>query len=732
MKQKPLLLLSGLGLASLTWVFSCKSGSSSKESEALVNRSAFFNDNLPEGYDSFTWDKKVETLWNMNVNSPPHVMPDPSPNSTDPVLGATGELPNFRKVIPFISDSLDFANRTLKGIAELNIYTRMRDVYPRYVEDEKGRRAPHRRATHPVGTVGVIKFKPTEDTPYTGMFKTGATGLARLSTATNPFITDVMNRAAVIKFPVTNSYSRSWFAMNRIVAQKIGVGQDVKKALMGDPANKDDVDWRYFKQGKILSNILPPAQGFETGLVQKFADVTKYILETTGKWEEGKYDPVAMASWLSVENVSWNNQDGSRVANPKAPHRVTLIPNPALYAAGPTFKKVDFRRELEKLPKGTLLWTVYGTDSTANPFRDIDKPDPWNVPDAQLDKSQFGVKIGEIYLEEQFKTTVFANEGIMYKHFVADMEDRDKLDRDFANLGEQPLKKPEEVVYDVIPANFMSNPADKVVDCAAVAKTKFEDNARKRGAFAEYLDRFDFLTSDVAPYCMNRMNTAAGFPEQLQGVWWMNGNPAAETLVAFGKTGWDNEKKEITVYPQVPGTWAWYASSATRDEDDSARFKKTTEELAGMKNYESWYNQFLKFKFDPSNPPDEWRIKNYTWEDPDRRWGPSSIAFPTFVYDISFLTPKKAAGERNPESNSYGVPTIEDPNTPSIDTLLQRTKIAGGLVHAEYKFTRILDGKGKPTANYQIYLDAMRRHRLAFAAIRNATKDPKQKVDPAF
>lgn len=714
-RKTRVVLLSLMGI-SILGVVACKArkfNSNTSEAE-IINRPTDFNDSLPEGFDLWTWEKKTEYLWNQNLNSPLHVMEDPSPKSESPILGSPEQFLNIRKAVAFVRDTLDFRGRSLESIAGLTVYTRLRDVYPKDVVDEKGRRSKHKRATHPTGTLGVVRFVPANNTPYTGMFKTGATGLARLSSATNPFITDMLNRSVAIKFPVTASYSRSLFAMNRVIGQKLGPGQDLKASLRGDPKLRETMDYRYFKEGKHLTNILPPPQGFEANISAKFADVVKYILTTTGRLkagEEDKWDFLDLASRLSVDNMAWHNQDGTeaapRAGGPSAPLRVTLLPNPALYAAGPITEKVDFRKELAKIEPGTTLWTVYGLDSKANPEVNIDDPKP-------LDISRIGQVIGTIVLEKPFYASVFANEEIMFKHFVADLQSKEDLDRAFAVVGEDTLEKPEESVLDTRPANFLTEVPTARLNCDASVKTKFDDNPRKKRVFGPYLSEFDFMTSDVAPFCMAMKNPSPGFPEQFQGVWWMNGNTVAETLVAFGQADWDNNTKRLKLDPTSPYSWGWYASVATRDRPSSRISSRTTPELEGMKGFKAIQNRSLRFTFNPAETKNVIQIDSFA----------GMVPMPKLISDLVFLERR----EDNDTLELMGVEATEDESTPGQDVLIRRTRILGGLIAGDYRFTRILDGEGKPLpANYKAYLDAMKRFNLVYTAIRNDTPAPEKK-----
>jgi hypothetical protein len=423
----------------------CKARKSQIKENPSPTPAAFFNDILPEDFGTWTAEKKIDKLWELNkvtdsdtYYNPLHVAPNPEkynsktgenvisptiPGMVDIVPGALrllkGDIdgwndmkkhfPGGKKIVTFVADLIDFSQRSLVSIADLTVYGRLRDVYPsRILKDRSLEVINHRRITHPIGTLGKIEFRPTDvgKRKYTGMFRTGAIGLARASTATNPFVSDVMNRAVAIKFPVTNSYSRSLYAMNRIIGQTNGLNAGAEgESTFSSP---EQTDYRYFKKGKNLTNILPPAKGFmENAISSKFMNVVDYIAKETGKnsdtYATDKLSDII--SRLSLDNMAWSNQDGTDVDSPAAPYRVTLVANPSLYQAGPLADKQDWRPQLAEIPKGTVLWRVYGVDKKDDTGRDGIVPKLTNVPGQKItddDVAKDENFIGSITLVDNF------------------------------------------------------------------------------------------------------------------------------------------------------------------------------------------------------------------------------------------------------------------------------------------------------------------------------------------
>jgi hypothetical protein len=688
-KKKVKIFLGSLGVLSVAaGIAACKSRKFDSEQKTFSNRADVFNDILPLDYDSWSWDKKINHLWQLNVNAPQYTPYDPSPNSSDPVMGTPEKLPNAKKARKFVSDSIDFRTRPVESIAALTVYSRLRDVYPKTV-DFLGMKVKHVRATHPVGSVGWIEFKPKANTPYTGMFKYGAQGLARASGATNSLVTDVLNRSLAIKFPVSGSYSRSLYAMHRVVGQQIGEGQNVK--IRSIPP--EIIDYRYFKEGKTLTNILQKPEGFENGITDKFMSVVKYILIATGKTVNGKTGSqidnetlLDITSRLSVDNLAWNKQDGTNEVNPKAPYRVTLLPNPELYKDGPILQKHDFRKDLELIKPGTTLWTVFGTDSKTESRDEI----VWGA-NKQVRTENI---IGEIVMVKPFVGSEFANDVIMYKHYVADLQSKAELDAQFEQMGEAPLGGRSSSRIDQFPSNFLEKNTGKKQTCTYV---EFLNIAEKKKVFEKQLTDFNFTTSDKAPFCLKTKNISQGFPSELNGVWWVNGNPTAENLITFANANWENNSKILSLKPTSTGNWGFYASATIQDSSN-----KITEELAGMKHYSNIFEQRLSFKYTPKTSQLEF---------------PAKILLPGIVSALEDASGLKNDNQKGDEELTSI--TLPEDETLDSNSLNRRANIFNGFLKGDFKLTKIINENGEPLPAYQQYLDTMRRINLTYTAIKN-------------
>jgi hypothetical protein len=674
-------------------IVSCKA----RQFNSISSVKAFdFKDSLPNDFDSYGYKEKTRLLMDRVRQS--EVKPIP-----DVVIG--GDKGRLAK---FIQDTMDFRFRPASSIAALGIFSRLRDVYPNHV-DFLGIPVKHRRLTHPVGAVGVVRFKPRKGTPYTGLFaeEAGALGIARVSTATNPHITKVMNRAIAIKFPVTGSYSRSLIAMHRVIGQNIGPEQnpDIKKNINGFP---EKIDYNFFKAQKNLTNILPVGVGFEARIAGKFADITRYVrtslnrpVNESGESVEGhdNVDIDLMSRWMSVENMAWNSQGGAPVSSPKAPARVTLVPNTDLY--NPVWQeKHDFRDSLGSIAPGTLLFTVYGSDDARSERDGIVRSE--NV-------------IGEIVLEEKFEKGSFANEGLMFKHFVAGLHTREGLEQKFRENGEVPIENPgPDATDDLGPLNAATVPTQEI-SCEKVDATLIASDKRGFLRKTRVGDKFDVVRSETAPYCfLNRKNRAPGWPTQLDGVWWMKGNTMPDVLLNFANAEFNRASNKITVSVPGPFTFSFHASP-------SKGAKRSWSREAGIALHEFTKALDVKYEFEFNPTP-----------------GSSTRIIPILrgvgvrradLVDFTFFVPEQLDAPRNSNelSDVEQVAEIEEPNMEALPEgeLKELTRKSSFLRRKmnDYEFLKVVQGDGTPVAeNYSAYLEDMRQKGLAFQAFYRGSK----------
>lgn len=172
---------------------------------------------------------------------------------------------------------------------------------------------------HANGSVAKIKFNPSSNHPFTGIFQTGGMGLARLSLAVNPEQSGYVPGLA-IKFLIDNQPSLNIVAMNSLEGQ----GED----------------WNFF--AKNFTTTIAHAQSF-----------TVKILEQVFKWT---HNP---ANDLPVSHLAEIETNGDLVAEPVSPRMLTLVPAKTVQTQINLQSRTDFRTSLSAIPAGTL-YEVYG------------------------------------------------------------------------------------------------------------------------------------------------------------------------------------------------------------------------------------------------------------------------------------------------------------------------------------------------------------------------------------
>ena len=172
---------------------------------------------------------------------------------------------------------------------------------------------------HANGVAGKISFIPTTDHPFTGLYKTGAIGMARLSLATPPSDTDYVPGIA-IKFLIPNHPSLNLHAIYLLEGQ--------------------NGNWNFFANN--FSNQIPHPTSWTLKAIEKIFEWTR-----------------SPANDLPLSHVaSWTN-DGKYVGNIVYPERIYLKPADRVKKLIPEDSREDFRKSLSKVSTGPL-YEVYG------------------------------------------------------------------------------------------------------------------------------------------------------------------------------------------------------------------------------------------------------------------------------------------------------------------------------------------------------------------------------------
>lgn len=205
---------------------------------------------------------------------------------------------------------------------------------------------------HQYGSAAMVEFVPTEYHNYTGLFRTGALGVVRLSLGLPKASVGSFVPGMAIKLFVDGGRSRNLFAMQRLEGQ-------------GNNNN-------FFEH--TFTNSLPEPTESSTKLG---VDYFERFVEN--------------AIFLTVNHAASVEQDGTLVEDDRAPLQVFYVPNPEI-SMDPN--NADFRLELEKIPAGTTLYEVFGVD----------------------DESDAGKKIGEIITSSPFISSKFGDERLYFQH----------------------------------------------------------------------------------------------------------------------------------------------------------------------------------------------------------------------------------------------------------------------------------------------------------------------------
>lgn len=231
--------------------------------------------------------------------------------------------------------------------------------------DRRSDQAPGRweKAIHAHGSVAKIKFVPTADTPFTGLFRAVDHGLLRVSLTGDPSDRGFAPGLA-IKFLVDGQPSENISAL---------------VSLTGQGKN-----YNFF--ANEFSNIVPVVRQIGPKLINLiFRRVSRYPTK------------------LSMEDCSRIDQNGEAVASPHAPEQIFLVPTPAVQQSE---QPHDFREDMVTIPVGTTVFDVYGVDphtiagdaTTTEGYRQ----------QAQL--------IGHIATDSEFVASFYGDSQLFFRH----------------------------------------------------------------------------------------------------------------------------------------------------------------------------------------------------------------------------------------------------------------------------------------------------------------------------
>jgi hypothetical protein len=242
---------------------------------------------LPENYQDLNADVKQNLLWDEITKS----------NAIDPLPKLSGN--SFTEILAKI-----------RGLFNLK---------PSF--DHGGDEEPEGRVKilHVNGCVGKIAFLPAPNHPFTGIYKTGALGLARLSLATPPADKEYVPGIAV-KFLIPHHESLNLQAIYSLEGQ--------------------NENWNFFANN--FSNQVPHPTGWTLKAIEKIFEWVRSPANDLPLWH--------VASWTN---------EGKFVSNVVYPERIYLKPSDRVKNSIPENSREDFRKSLSQLSTGPL-YEVYG------------------------------------------------------------------------------------------------------------------------------------------------------------------------------------------------------------------------------------------------------------------------------------------------------------------------------------------------------------------------------------
>ncbi len=199
------------------------------------------------------------------------------------------------------------AGEKLRNFLQLFRFANLRRTF-----DQQGDVRPARdKPFHPFGTVAKVAFEPVDGSPYTGLFASGAQGIARLSLAVDDA---AYNPGIALKLFVDGAPSRNVLAINSLEPQ---AGRD------------------FF--ARPLSNVLPKPRSWAVRIV---AWLTSFVASPLVR---------------PVTHLAEVDARGRAAITPKAPYQVIFQPAGVHF---PRDAKLDFRDQLAKVPAGVVLYDV--------------------------------------------------------------------------------------------------------------------------------------------------------------------------------------------------------------------------------------------------------------------------------------------------------------------------------------------------------------------------------------
>lgn len=208
------------------------------------------------------------------------------------------------------------------------------------------------KVIHAYGSSVAVDFVAASGHPFTGLFRTGAVGIARLSLGTPHASTGSFVPGLGLKLFVDGRPSKNMHVMEKLEGQ--------------------DQNQNYF------------AHAFTNKLPEPMSTATK-----VGDWYFSRF--VKNPIFLTVDHVASVEANGQAVFQTVAPSQIFFVPAQDLKISetGP-----DFRLELNRIPVGTKLYDVYGT----------------------LGESEERILIGAVVTQSEFVASEYSDKKLYFQH----------------------------------------------------------------------------------------------------------------------------------------------------------------------------------------------------------------------------------------------------------------------------------------------------------------------------
>lgn len=218
-----------------------------------------------------------------------------------------------------------------------------------------------RKAIHAHGSVAKIKFIPTPNTPFTGLFQGADYGLLRLSLLGDP----------------TRRGFAPGLAIKWLVGGKPSANFSALVSLAGQGKNSN-----FFAHE--FSNIVPAANELGPRFINLiFRRVTKYPTK------------------ISLQDLGSVDRKGQPIPTPHYPEQVFLVPSSSVQFSEDS--NTDFRDDLTSISAGTLLFSVYAVDASNMGDNAIASPD----------RRQY---IGDIVTNSVFVSSFYGDSQLFFRH----------------------------------------------------------------------------------------------------------------------------------------------------------------------------------------------------------------------------------------------------------------------------------------------------------------------------